>query len=185
MTCIVGLEHKNKVYLGCDSVASDGYVKYAIHGSKIFTTGPLTIGYTSSFRFADILQYDLNLPLRTENDGDDRKFLVSVVVKTIREALSKGGFNHINNSKESGGTCLIAYKNKLYKMQDDYSITKTDDGYDSCGSGSYFALGALAATQGKSTPIFLPKDRVKVAIEAAIKHCATVTGPVHIVECKL
>lgn len=179
MTCIVGLEYKNKVYLGCDSVASDGYVKYAIHGSKIFTTGPLTIGYTSSFRFADILQYDLNLPVRTEKDGDDRAFLVTVVIKTIREALSKGGFNHISNAKESGGTCLIAYKNKLYKMQDDYSIVKSDYGYDSCGSGSYFALGSLASTEGLQ-----PKVRVSKAIEAAIKHCATVCGPSYTVEVK-
>lgn len=45
MTCIVGLEHKNCVYLGCDSANSDMYYSS-------------TFGYTTLFHFTDLLQYE-------------------------------------------------------------------------------------------------------------------------------
>ena len=177
MTCIVGLEDKGHVYLGCDSVQTNGYFSSAIDCKKIFKNGPLTLGYTSSFRFADLLQYNLSVPAQSKDIPDDRQYLVTVVVKAIRETLKNGGFATISSNNESGGTCLIAYKNKLYTMQDDYSIVRDINGYASVGSGSYFALGSLASTYKMKLK---PEEKVKLALEAAISHCATVKGPAHI-----
>lgn len=177
MTCIVGLEHDGKVYIGCDSAQSDGHFISAIDSPKIFTTGELTFGYTTSFRFADILQYSLTLPARAENVVDDKQYIVATAIPAIREALQKGGYTTIDNNHETGGTALIAYKNKLYTLQDDFSIVRDTDGYATCGSGGRFAIGSLATTQDMKLP---PKQRVILAVKAAIKHCATVQGPIEV-----
>lgn len=177
MTCIVGLEHEGKVYIGCDSAQSDGHFISAIDSPKIFTTGSLTFGYTTSFRFADLLQYNLMLPSRAEDMVDDKQYLVTAAIPAIRDALQKGGFTSIDNNRETGGTALIGYKGKLYTLQDDFSLVRDTDGYASCGSGGKYALGSLATTQGMN---LTPEHRVTAALEAAIKHCATVQGPVDV-----
>lgn len=180
MTCIVGIEHDSKVYLGCDSAASDGWVAYKTDVSKIFTTDGITFGYTTSFRFADLLQYDLRIPARSETEINDRRYLVGTVIKTIRETLQKGGFAKIDNNKETGGTALLVYRNKLYSLQDDYSLVRSTDGYASCGSGHAFALGSLATTARMEN--LIPQQRVTMALEAAVKHCATVDGPLTVLQ---
>lgn len=177
MTCIVGIEYKGNVYIGCDSAQSDGHFISAVDSPKIFTTGPLTFGYTTSFRFADLLQYNLSLPARSEDIVDDKQYLVATAVAAIRETLHKGGFSSIENNRESGGTALVIYKNKLYTMQDDFSIVRDTDRYASCGSGRNYALGSLATTQGMKVEA---EQRVRLALEAAVKHCATVQGPVEV-----
>jgi ATP-dependent protease HslVU (ClpYQ) peptidase subunit len=173
MTCIVGLEHDGKVYMGCDSGQSDGHFTSSIDVAKIFTNRDITFGYTSSFRFADLLQYDLKIPIQ---DGTpDREYLVSAVVKEIRSVLHRGGYATVNNNTESGGTALLAFKSKLYRLQDDYSLVRDLGGYAACGSGANFALGSLASTDSITDPAY----RVELALQAAIKHCATVQGPTH------
>jgi ATP-dependent protease HslVU (ClpYQ) peptidase subunit len=173
MTCIVGLEYKGDVYLGCDSAQSNGHFISAIDCPKIFTKGDITFGYTTSFRFADILQYDLIIPDRVPSVVNDREYLVSYVIKAVRDSLKEGGFTDINNNKETGGTCLIVYHKQLFTLQDDFSIIRDSEGYAACGSGCNFALGSLSSTSNMK-----PKKRLELALQAAIKHCATVQGPI-------
>lgn len=172
MTCIVGVEHKGHVYLGSDSAMSDGHFTSVVDVPKIFTIRDITFGYTTSFRFADLLQYELKLP--PQEDLEDRQYLITVVIKHIRECLKTGGFATINNNREQGGTALMVFKQKLYTLQDEFSIIRDIGGYAACGSGTNFALGSLASTAGLA-----PEKRVELALNAAIKHCCTVSGPIH------
>ena len=185
MTCIVGLEHKNKVYLGSDSAAVGGWTISTIDESKLFTVKSKSgktsfmIGYTTSFRFADIMKYHPWLDQDREGNETDKSYLVRVVVHYLRHALKDAAYAKSESNRESGGTALIAFNNKLYTLQDEYSIIRYKEGYAAVGCGDQLALGSLASTHDKA-----PKVRVKMAIEAAIKHNMGVQGPIHVVEVK-
>ena len=42
-------------------------------------------------------------------------------------------------------TCIVGFidKNKLYKIEDDLQVEECIDNLNACGSGTYFAIGAL------------------------------------------
>ncbi len=179
MTCIVGVEQDGKVWMGSDSAASDGHVIYVVDSPKLITNGPITFGYTSSFRFADLLKFKLKFPAQKKAQ-DDRDYLVGVVVEKIRESLKEGGYARVDSHRDSGGTALMSYRGMLYKLQDDFSVLRCVDQYASCGSGTEFAMGSLFTTHGDAR--FPPSERVKMALQAAAKHCCTVQGPEHIIQ---
>ena len=61
MTCVVGLIEDNTIYLGADSLGSNGHSKSEYRFPKVFQNGDFLIGYTSSFRMGQMLQYELDL----------------------------------------------------------------------------------------------------------------------------
>jgi 20S proteasome alpha/beta subunit len=59
MTCIVGVEYNNKVYMGSDSCGSNDFAKISIDAPKIFLSGDVLIGYAgfvSNSRYSPIRQ---------------------------------------------------------------------------------------------------------------------------------
>jgi hypothetical protein len=95
--------------------------------------------------------------------------------------FEKGGFSRTNNGEKSGGFFLFAYKNKLYKIESDYQVGESVDGYDACGSGEYFALGSLHSTNGL---IDDPIKRIHMALKAAEYHAVGVAPPYYILNTK-
>lgn len=177
MTCIVGIEVNGKVLMGSDGCASTSYNKFEYDEPKLFIKNNILFGYTTSFRFADIIKYHVNIPAH-ESGVSDKEYLIGSLVTEIRNKLKDHGFTSISNNKESGGTALIGYKDKLYVLQDDFSIVRYNGGYNSCGCGIYFALGSLHTT--KTMYNISPEDRVKLALEASSAHAVGVSTPFHI-----
>lgn len=184
MTCIVGVEDPKTgaVYLGCDMLASNGHSSGEVDTPKVFVNGGITFGYTSSFRFADILQHNLVVPPRSKDVTDDRQYLIAALVPAIRHALGENGWTEVTSNRERGGTVIIVYNKKLYTIQDDFSVIRYTCGYAACGSGTDFAIGSLATTAVLKVK---PQDRVRFALEAAILHCCTVGGVPHIYTIKV
>lgn len=176
MTCIVGIEFEGKVGLGSDGCASGSYHKFQYDEPKLFIKNGISFGYTTSFRFADIIQYHVKIPVRTKG-LTDKEYLVTKLVPEIRKQLKEHGFAETKNNRDSGGTALIGYKGKLYTLQDDFSIVRNVQGYDACGSGTYTAMGSLHTTKVLGTP---PADRIRLALSAASDHAVGVTPPFHI-----
>lgn len=57
MTCIIGIETKDgKVILGGDNLGSDGHTSSLYAQSKIFKHSGMIFGYTSSFRFGQLVE---------------------------------------------------------------------------------------------------------------------------------
>lgn len=147
MTCITGATKDGKVWLGSDSVADDGWHQYAISaGSKLFEldagSSKITFGYTTSFRFAQLIEHNLTLP-------DDRKhydpqaYLIGEVIPAIRSTLSDGGWLRKKDEREDGGSALIGYRGRLFVLQDDLSVLEPGLPYFAVGSGASLALGAM------------------------------------------
>ncbi len=55
MTCIVGLEHNNSVYIGGDSLGSTSGVTIVRQDKKVFHNGETLIGFTSSYRMGQLV----------------------------------------------------------------------------------------------------------------------------------
>jgi ATP-dependent protease HslVU (ClpYQ) peptidase subunit len=65
---------------------------------------------------------------------------------------------------ELGGTFLVAYKNRLFKIDSDFQVAENLNGLDAVGCGAYFALGALYSMSDQKMDV---ANKVLKALEAA------------------
>lgn len=161
MTCIIGLVQDGTVYMGCDSAGSNGWTLRAVHNPKIFRVGECLIGYTSSFRMGQILQYHLNLPTRSETESDEQYMFVKFS-EAVRGCLKSYGYATIESNKESGGEFLVGYRGHLYTMYSNFALLQHRDNIESVGCAYEVALGAMLALEGME-----PEKRIARALEIA------------------
>lgn len=180
MTCIVGLVHEGVTYIGGDSLGSNGYSKTVRKDKKVFKlkdTDNAILGFTSSFRMGQLLMYATGLIDSRDEPNIDHKYLVTKFVPNVISTFEHGGFGKNHSGDKSGGTFLLGYKGKLYNIEDDYQVGESSDNYDACGSGVYFALGSLHATEGADLS---PVERIRLALQAASKFNVSVAPPYYI-----
>ena len=171
MTCIIGVVQKDKVFMGADSAGVSGLDIVVRKDSKIHKNGPFLIGFTSSFRMGQLLGYSLNVPTR-HPDTDVMRFMVTEFVEAVRDCLSDGGYTKVHSSREEGGNFLVGYEGRLFQIESDFQVCETVVGYDACGCGAPYALGALRNSAGLS-----PMKRIEQAIETAAEFSAGVEPP--------
>lgn len=173
MTCIVGLVHKGKIYIGGDSCGSDAWSWQTVNNPKVFKVQDFLIGCTSSFRMIDLLAYKLQVDRSHPDDSDD-KFMRTTFIDAVRQCLKDGGFTETDDDgKPCGGNFLVGYNGRLYEVQDDFSILNCPDWGCSVGSGEQAARGSLWTTRD----IQNPTKRIQTALEAAEAVVPSVRGP--------
>lgn len=162
MTCIVGLEYKNKVFLGGDIQGTGGNNKVVHTQPKVFHKKDLVFGYTTSYRFGQILEHNLVNPVIPEKDEEIYKWLVTVLVPDIKTILK-------SNDYSEGGNCLIGIRGQLWDMQNDFSVLRSVRGFGSVGSGYEYAMGSISTSLNKAKPTSetIAKNIIKNAILTA------------------
>ena len=177
MTCIVGIVHKKKVFIGADSLGSNRiWQKTLRKDPKVFKNGDFLIGYTSSFRMGQLLRFNFQPPVHPLK-MDDYEYMVKLFIPAVRECFKDGGFAEKDKEQESGGIFLVGYRGELYCVESDYQVGVSYDGFDSVGCGDDLAKGALFVNKNKH-----PKERIRQAIEAAAHFSAGVGGDIIIRE---
>lgn len=169
MTCIVGIEYKNGVLIAGDLQGSGPNHKIIHTQPKVFKKGGVVFGYTTSYRFGQILEHNLPDPIVPENDAEVYRWLITVLVPDIQRTLKDNGWT-------DGGNCLIGVKDQLWGLQGDYSVLRSVKGYDAVGSGTEYALGSIFSSLSNTT-VKGVKDAEHVlscAIETAGTFCPTV-----------
>lgn len=174
MTCIVGVAHEGKVYIGGDSAGSDGWSMRDRADSKVFVNGPFVFGFTTSFRMGQLLRYSFSPPKRHPDD-DVMAYMVTQFIDALRTCLKSGGFAAKNDEVERGGTFLVGHAGRLFQIEGDYQVGESREGHDACGCGEQYAIGSLHATQGQS-----PEDRIGKALRAAETYSSGVRAPFHV-----
>lgn len=172
MTCIVAVEDRvnGLVVMGGDSAGVAGYDLTVRADEKVFTLGPMVLGFTSSFRMGQLLRYQLKLP--THQSGmPDHEYLVTVFVDACRKTLKDGGFARKENDVEAGGTFLVGYRGHVYMVGDDYQVGRARDGFDAVGCGDRYAIGYLHGTS------LTGAAAVRGALRVAERRSAGVCGP--------
>lgn len=175
MTCIVGLETENGVIIGGDSAATSDWDIHETRLRKVFKRGEFLIGYSSSFRMGQLLQYKLSVEQQQEGQTD-LEYLATTFIDAVRKCLNENGFTKIESGQEEAGQFLIGYRGRLYIVESDFHVNSNTDGFMAIGCGANFALGSLWAN--KDLP---PKERVKQALETAGHFSNGVCGPYHTV----
>lgn len=185
MTCIVGVVKGGTVWLGGDSAATNGHLdRTIIKDPKVFVKGEVGFGVCGSPKVMDALAHGIELP--SQQGGEDRAFLVSELVPSIRAGLvaldaageDKGPFGG-GPGVTFEGELLVAYRGELYKLQSNFQLIHGSEAYESVGSGASLALGSLQATKKMRNP----RKRVIAALEAACQN-AGVAPPFVVVTVK-
>ena len=171
MTCIVGYIAKNKVYIGADSIGSNGYTKEKRKDVKVFKVGEFLLGCTSSFRMIQLLQFKLKLP---KIKVDIFEYMCTSFVDAARKCFKDGGFLEVDNQVDTGGHFLVGYKSRLFAIGTDFQVAEVVDKYQACGVGESIALGAMYALRKTKLS---PKKRIKAALKASAHHSVGVGKP--------
>jgi hypothetical protein len=171
MTCIVGIIDKDRIHMGADSAALGGYDLSLRSDEKIFVAGRFIMGFTSSFRMGQLLRYAPPFTPRPTAMGVF-PYMVCVVVEEIRKVFKDGGWATREKEQESGGTFLVGYAGRLFRIDSDYQVAENLDGYDACGCAEMAARGSLFST-GRMKPI----HRLKLALQAAEHNSGGVRKP--------
>lgn len=178
MTCIVGLEYGGKAYVGADSSSVGGWDVFATRIPKVFKAGKYVIGYTTSFRMGQLLQYGVGKYLRKKKDTLEH--LVTEFIPRIRTLFKEGGWSEIKSHKESGGFFIVGLDNKIYTVNSDFQVNSATDGVMAVGCGADYSLGSLySTTQSKD-----PEKRIRIALGAAAHFSAGVCPPFNIIRTK-
>ena len=179
MTCIVGIVHDGKVQIGGDSAGVSGLDLRIRKDEKVFTNGDFVFGCTSSFRMIQLLRYKLQVPKR-HPDTEVMAFMTTTFIDAVRSCFKEGGFAERKQEVEQGGTFLVGHGGRLFCIYDDYQVAECTDGFDACGCGEPFALGALHSTLSRQD--LTPREKLEKALVCAAYFSAGVVGPFVFVE---
>lgn len=172
MTVIAGVVHRGTVVMGADSAGSANWSMTIRKDPKLFHTGQYLIGFTYSFRMGQVLRHVFKPPAPPKRANQVERFMVVDFVDALRAALKASGWSKLKDGQEEGGTFLVGTRGRLFRVEPDYQVGETRDGYDAVGCGGEIACGALHATAGMK-----PEARVRLALRAAERHSAGVRGP--------
>ena len=167
MSCVIGLKHNGKVYIGGDgrATSSDGE-KRPLICKKIFKNGTYLIGFCGSVRSGQLL---------FPEQGFQPPKKIIHFPKAMREWYAENG--SLLRDEETGdiyGSNILVTKNgKLFEILMDFSILEVES-FTAIGSGGPFAFGALDMLMPTKLS---PKDKILRALETSAKYCAQVGPP--------
>jgi ATP-dependent protease HslVU (ClpYQ) peptidase subunit len=145
MTTILALESEHGVTIGFDSKVSYGWEHADLEQPKVFTNGELVFGCSGALLDANVIKY-ADLPALAPDNWDIDRWVTNELIPAITEALHNRNVPEYKNGKiETGGTYLAVVRGRVYRIAHDTSWTRHTGKHYAIGSGSEFALGALAA----------------------------------------
>lgn len=172
MTCVAGLIHDGRVWIGADSAGITGQDLRVRSDAKVFHNGPCVIGFAGSFRVGQILRYQF-APPKHPRGMDGHEYMVKLFVTALRITHQVSGCSSKDNEEESfEGDILVGYRGELYQIGADYQVGCYADGFAAIGTGDRVALGVLYVTKGID-----PRRRLLKALEAAERFSTSVRAP--------
>lgn len=187
MTCIVGVLDKKEdcVYIGADSLGSNGYHQLIFKNRKVFKAKDNTnilMAICGDYKLQNILSVEDNLIeeiKHLKNEVNFEHIVKYTSPKIINIAEKYYCINTKNGYKYLEGSIIFAYKNQLYIIETSGQVLEPSDDYIADGSGGDFAIAVLSQNGYKPTT-----DRIKEALEAAEKHGCGIKRPFYIMNTK-
>ncbi len=174
MTCIAGIAQDGKVYIGADSISSNGWTRGITAQRKVFRVGELLIGACGSIRASNLLQQSLSVRAIEENESAEH-YLIEGAIEAVRALLKTRGVARVENNVEAGETFLIGFRGQLFRVDTDFQIDTYLNGLAACGAGKDYALAALLALTDKP-----PVERIQRALEISAECCALIAPPFYV-----
>jgi len=194
MTTVVGIQGKNYAVLCADSrissISDEGYV-YQVHTAKpgltkIAQNGPFLIGTAGDMRAINILTHVFEPPKPHARTLDMDKFMTARFIPALRECFEKQGYATREREQEKvaqhSSTLLVAVQGSIYLIDGDYSWISEGTGIYAIGSGSEYAMGALAALNVRKNPPVKEAERIAHrAVEIASHFDPHTGGPITLI----
>jgi len=182
MTCVVGFidRDENTIHMGGDTAGVSGLDVRSRADSKVFQKGDMLIGFTTSFRMGQLLQYVFEVPAHPK-DMNAFEYLSSIFIDDLIKCLKQNHWATVDNNHITGGTFLLGYRGDLYTIYDDFQISITHTHYAACGCGENYALGALYAQEDHNTSGY---RKLLKALSAAATFSGGVSPPFNILSMK-
>jgi ATP-dependent protease HslVU (ClpYQ) peptidase subunit len=136
MTAIVGVEFNGKVYMAGDLQGTGGNNKIIHTQPKLFNKKGVLFGFTTSYRFGQILDHLLPDPVVPENPEEVYRWLITVLIPDIKKAMKDAEWT-------TGGSCLIGVKGQLWELQNDWSVLRSVSGYAAVGAGTEYGNASM------------------------------------------
>lgn len=171
MSCIVGIKHKRKIYMGADSCVTEGDKVLTLKDPKIFKRGEFLIGFCGDLRAGQLLKHT---KISKDINSID-KFVEFMKDLFKKEGIIRKGKDIDEPALLMDAEFIVAHKGRMYVIGADLSIV--EDGkndYCAIGSGSSFALGSLYAT--RNTKI-IPRKRLLNALKCSAYFDPGVSAP--------
>lgn len=156
MTCIIGLVEDGTVYMGGDSRLNFGGSIETHPRGKLLRKGELLIGTCGLSITRNLVEHVMVVPERPD-DISDETYIVAHVIAVLHDLMH----THSLDFSESGA--IIGYRQQVYRVSSDYSVTTNMHGVYCIGSGESLALGAMTALKD----ILPPTARILRALEIA------------------
>lgn len=174
MTCIAGIAQGGKVYIGGDSITSNGWSKASTARRKVFRHGELLIGVCGSVRTSNLLQHSLSV--RAPEEGEEVEcYIVTGVIDSSRNLLKAGGVARVEHNVEAGDDMLIGFRGQLFRIASDFQVDAYIEGIAAVGAAEDYALATMIAL-----PDLQPEDRIRRALEVSAELCVFVSPPFYV-----
>lgn len=155
MTCIIGLETPNAIYIAGDSAGADesgfsvtrrdGKVCRKMTGNNY----DLLLGFSHSFRYGQLLKYKWDVP-KYDESLDFNDYLHIDFIDSIYELLNDSYLDDKNIDNTELGSCIMSFNDRLFLIGSDLSVEQIDYNFSdfvAIGCGSDMAYGAMEALQ--------------------------------------
>ena len=177
MTTVIAYQGPNFAILGADSQITDGDRRIISPSTpKIVKLGKYLLAVRGDCRPGDILAYNWKPPLY---DGTDPvKFMGKKMIPSIITAFKANGYEFDKDGASFG--FLIAFGGNVFEIGDSLDISQSADGLYSIGSGSAYALGALAVQLPLLSNLDMAKEGILEALTISAKYDINTCAPFQI-----
>lgn len=169
MTCIVGLKHDNRIYIGSDSCSTlDGWCSRETLVPKIFFRNDYLFGVSGTFRANQILEHIFDPP--EISTGDTTQFMIKEFIPKLQYCFERNDF------RGQQWYALVAYNKELFTVYNDFQVQHYSDDFTAIGGGYDLAIGSLR-TMTDYLSHFSPLDKIHIALKTAAQYKHGVCSP--------
>jgi len=177
MTTLLAFQGPNFAILGADSQVTDGDKRIISPSTpKIVKLKKYLLAVSGDCRPGDVLTYNWTPPAY---DGSNPvTFMGRKIIPSISAAFKLQGFDYTKDGISY--SYLLAFAGNVFEIGDDLSVTQSADGLYGVGSGSAYALGALAGQLPNLANPEWATDRILEALAISAKYDINTAAPFQI-----
>jgi hypothetical protein len=164
VTCVVGVEVGGAVILGADSGWGTDNLVSSVNTPKVFPMGEFVFGFAGSWKLGLTIRH--SLAPESPDDGDLDFYMNSDFIAALRELFADEG-------RFPKDELVVGIRGELYEIDRGEAAVRSC-GYDAIGAGGAVAMGSLHTTAALGLE---PRERLRLALEAAAAHVPTVCPP--------
>ena len=162
MSVVIGLKHEDEVWVASDGrfIDTSNNIIQVGEYDKVIKNGKYLLGYVGEVRTAQLMVSRYFTP-----PEDIFNFPQSII-----KMLRTHGALIVSDTEVKNSACdfLIAYDDKLFELDSDFSLVEIEK-YVAIGSGDSQALSSLRTTEGMTMEI---EERIRLALQVT---CSFVT----------